>query len=76
MTDAPPRRPRAAMVATVVRTHHLSPSMVGSMVRVVLGGPGLAGSRPSPCADSSVKAVSLPAGPPADLPREAAAGLR
>jgi NADPH-dependent ferric siderophore reductase len=55
------------MVATVVRTHRLSPSMV----RIVLGGPGLAAFRPSPCADSYVKAVFLPAQAPADLPRDA-----
>ena len=63
-TVAPPR-PRAAMVGTVVRTHRLS----ASMVRVVLGGPGLTGFRPSSCADSYVKAVFLPGDvAPADRP--------
>jgi NADPH-dependent ferric siderophore reductase len=38
------------------------------MVRVVLGGPGLATFQPSPCADSYVKAVFLPGGAPDDLP--------
>ena len=61
------RRPRVAMVATVVRAERLSESMV----RVVLGGPGLATFVPSPCADSYVKAVFLPPGAPDDLPRDA-----
>jgi len=70
VTETPARRPRAAMVATVVRTLRLSESMV----RVVLGGPGLATFRPSPWADSYVKAVFLPPGAPEateDLPRDA-----
>ena len=66
MTETPARRPRAAMVATVVATHRLTPSMV----RVVLGGPGLATFEPSPCADSYVKAVFLPEATPAPLPRD------
>jgi NADPH-dependent ferric siderophore reductase len=52
------------MVATVVRTQRLS----ASMVRVVLGGPGLDTFVPSPCADSYVKAVFLPDGTSADRP--------
>ncbi len=67
MTEAPARRPRAAMVATVVRAERLS----ASMVRVVLGGPGLATFRPSLCADSYVKAVFLPPQAPDDLPLDA-----
>ena len=68
MTDAParPRAPRAALVSTVLRTERLAPSMV----RVVLGGRGLAAFRASPCADSYVKAVFLPDAAPADLPRD------
>ncbi len=48
-----PRRRRTARVATVVRTERLSPSMV----RVVLGGDGLAAFEPSACSDSYVKVV-------------------
>jgi NADPH-dependent ferric siderophore reductase len=66
VTETPARRPRAAMVATVTRTERLA----ASMVRVVLGGPGLAGFQPSPCADSYVKAVFLPPSAPAELPRD------
>jgi NADPH-dependent ferric siderophore reductase len=69
VSDAPAaRRPRAAMVATVTRTQRLSPSLV----RVVLGGPGLSTYAPSPCADSYVKAVFLPPEAPVDLPRDGA----
>lgn len=67
MSDAPARRPRTAMVATVTRTERLSTSMV----RVVLGGPGLSPFTPSPCADSYVKAVFLPEGAPEDRPLDA-----
>ncbi len=67
MSDAPARRPRAAMVATVTRTHRLTPSMI----RVVLGGPGLSTFTPSDSADSYVKAVFLPPQAPADPPRDA-----
>src|SRR3954451_2002131 len=48
-----PRRRRSAIVAEVVRTQRLS----ASMVRVVLGGPGLAQFQASPYADSYVKVV-------------------
>ncbi len=48
-----PRRRRTARVATVVRTEQLSPSLV----RVVLGGDGLADFEPSACSDSYVKVV-------------------
>ncbi|WP_298459512.1 siderophore-interacting protein [uncultured Cellulomonas sp.] len=67
MTEPPARRPRAAMIATVVRTQPLAPSMV----RVVVGGAGLAGFQPSPCADSYVKLVFPPAGSPAERPLDA-----
>jgi NADPH-dependent ferric siderophore reductase len=53
---APPRKGRTALRATVLRTEHLTPAMV----RVTLGGPGLAGFAPSPYADSYVKLVLLP----------------
>ncbi len=53
---APPRRGSTALRATVLRTEHLTPAMV----RVTLGGAGLAGFRPSPHADSYVKLVLLP----------------
>jgi NADPH-dependent ferric siderophore reductase len=61
------RRPRAAMVASVLRTERIAPAMV----RLVLGGPGLAGYRASACADSYVKAVFLPPAAPAVLPLDA-----
>lgn len=52
-----PRRPRPpALRATVLRTERLTPAMV----RLTLGGPGLAGFAPSPHADSYVKLVLLP----------------
>ncbi|WNB85047.1 siderophore-interacting protein [Cellulomonas sp. ATA003] len=67
MAERSARRPRAAMIATVLRTERIAPAMV----RVVLGGPGLAGYRPSPCADSYVKAVFPPSSAPTDLPLDA-----
>src|SRR5690606_33488407 len=51
----PSRRP-APVVAEVVRTHRLSPHLV----RVVLGGPGLAPFETPTCADSYVKLGFLP----------------
>jgi NADPH-dependent ferric siderophore reductase len=56
--DAPdrPRKGRTALRATVVRAEHLTPGMV----RLTLGGPGLAGFAPSPYADSYVKLAFLP----------------
>ena len=45
----PPRKGRTALRAVVLRTQHLTPAMV----RVTLGGPGLAGFRPSAAAASS-----------------------
>lgn len=56
MTDAPARPRPAPFVAEVLRTERLS----RSFVRVVVGGPGLAGFAPSPHADSYVKLVFLP----------------
>ncbi|GAA3797092.1 siderophore-interacting protein [Cellulomonas soli] len=60
MTDSPtraPGRPRPAPLrAEVVRAERISPAFV----RVVLGGPGLAGFVASPHADSYVKLVFLP----------------
>ncbi len=54
---AAPRRPKApALRATVLRSEHLSPAMV----RLTLGGPGVAGFAPSPHADSYVKLVFVP----------------
>lgn len=58
MTDAPVKRRPAPFVAEVVRTESLS----ATMVRVVVGGPGLASFEPSPHADSYVKVVYLPPG--------------
>lgn len=51
-----PRKGRTALRATVVRAEHLTPAMV----RLTLGGPGLAGFAPSPFADSYVKLAFLP----------------
>ena len=58
MTDAPTRTRPAPLVAQVVRTERLAESMV----RVIVGGPGLAAFTPSPHADSYVKVLFLPAG--------------
>ena len=63
MTDAPARTRPAPLVGEVVRTERLA----ATMVRVVVGGPGLAAFEPSPHADSYVKVVFLPAG--TDRPR-------
>jgi NADPH-dependent ferric siderophore reductase len=60
----PPRR-RTAFAATVLRTQQLS----ASLVRVVVGGPGLAGFEASPFADSYVKAVFVHPDVPRPLPR-------
>ena len=64
---AEPRRRRTAIVTSVVRTETLSPSLV----RVVLGGPGLAEFAPSPYADSYVKVVFVHRDVPRPLPRTA-----
>lgn len=66
MTDAPAQKAKsrpAPLVAEVVRTERLS----ATMVRVVVGGPGLAAFEPSPHADSYVKVVFLPDGTPRPL---------
>ncbi|WP_028050879.1 siderophore-interacting protein [Cellulomonas sp. URHD0024] len=66
MTDTaiPQAKARPApFVAEVVRTEQIS----ATMVRVVVGGPGLAAFEPSPHADSYVKVVFLPAGAPRPL---------
>jgi NADPH-dependent ferric siderophore reductase len=55
------------MVATVLRTERLS----ASLVRVAVGGPGLATFEPSPCADSYVKAVFVHEDAPRPFPRTA-----
>jgi NADPH-dependent ferric siderophore reductase len=60
-----PRRRRTAIAAEVLRTQRLSPSMV----RVVLGGPGLASFEASPYADSYVKLVFVHPDVPRPLPR-------
>ncbi|MFL6134564.1 MAG: siderophore-interacting protein [Nocardioidaceae bacterium] len=59
-----PRRRRSAIVAEVVRAQRLS----ASMVRVVLGGPGLAQFQASPYADSYVKVVFVHPDMPRPLP--------
>jgi NADPH-dependent ferric siderophore reductase len=59
-----PRRRRTAMAATVLRTERLS----ASLVRVVVGGPGLDTFEPSPCADSYVKAVFVHKDAPRPFP--------
>ena len=48
-----PRRRRTAFAATVLRTERLS----ASLVRLVVGGPGLEGFTPSECTDSYVKVL-------------------
>jgi NADPH-dependent ferric siderophore reductase len=53
---APPRPRPTALRATVLRTERLTPAMV----RLTLGGPGLAGFAPSPYADSYIKLVLVP----------------
>ncbi|WP_315098221.1 siderophore-interacting protein [uncultured Cellulomonas sp.] len=60
MTDAPPRPRPAPFVAEVVRTERIA----ATMVRVVVGGPGLVDFVPSPHADSYVKVLFLPEGSP------------
>jgi len=55
--DAPRSRP-APILGHVVRASRLSPGLV----RLVVGGPGLAAFTPSPHADSYVKLMFLPAG--------------
>lgn len=63
--STPPARPRdarrrpAPVLAHVQRTERLTPNLV----RVVLGGPGLAPFTPDEHADSYVKLLFLPAGP-------------
>ncbi|GIG19648.1 siderophore-interacting protein [Cellulomonas chitinilytica] len=56
MTDAPVRPRPAPFVGEVLDVERLT----ASLVRVVVGGPGLAGFVPSPHADSYVKLVFLP----------------
>jgi NADPH-dependent ferric siderophore reductase len=58
MTVTAPRARTAPALGHVVRTERLAPPLV----RVVVGGPGMAVFAPSPCADSYVKLVFLPAG--------------
>lgn len=60
----PPRR-RTAFAATVLRTERLS----ASLVRIVVGGPGLDGFEASPFADSYVKTVFVHPDVPRPLPR-------
>ena len=62
--SAPAARPRpTALRATVLRAERLTPTLV----RLVLGGPGMASFTPSEHADSYVKLVFLPSAP-AELP--------
>jgi NADPH-dependent ferric siderophore reductase len=63
MADKAPRRPRTPRLATVVRTSRPTPHLV----RVVLGGHGLAGFAPT-FADAYVKLVLPPAGAPYAAP--------
>ncbi len=61
MTEVAPQKAKsrpAPLVGQVLRTEQLS----ATMVRVVVGGPGLAAFEPSPHADSYVKVVFLPDG--------------
>lgn len=65
-----PRRRRTAFAAAVLRTERLS----ASLVRVVVGGPGLAGfgvTGATAYADSYVKVVFVHPGTPRPLPRSA-----
>ena len=59
------RRRRTALAATVLRTERLS----ASLVRVVVGGPGLDLFEASPCADSYVKVVFVHDGAARPFPR-------
>jgi NADPH-dependent ferric siderophore reductase len=63
MADKAPRRPRTPRLATVLRTSRPTPHLV----RVVLGGDGLAGFAPT-FADAYVKLVLPPAGAPYTAP--------
>ncbi|MGY1744104.1 siderophore-interacting protein [Blastococcus sp. SYSU D00695] len=63
MAESTPRRRRAARQATVVRTERVTPHLV----RVVLGGEGLAGFAPEHT-DSYVKLVLPPRGAPYGAP--------
>ena len=63
MADKAPRRPRTPRLATVLRTSRPTPHLV----RVVLGGEGLAGFAPE-YADAYVKLVLPPAGAPYAAP--------
>ena len=60
----PRRRSRAAYTTVVRRSERLS----ASLVRVVVGGPGLVGFSASPYADSYVKLVFLHPAVPRPLP--------
>jgi NADPH-dependent ferric siderophore reductase len=62
-----PRRRRSAYQVEVLRTERLS----ASLVRVVVGGPGLAGFEPSPYSDSYVKVLFVHPEVPRPLPRTA-----
>ena len=62
-----PRRRRSAYQVEVLRTERLS----ASLVRVVVGGPGLAGFEPSPYSDSYVKVLFVHPDVPRPLPRTA-----
>src|SRR4051795_8263342 len=63
MADKAPRRPRTPRLATVLRTSRPTPHLV----RVVLGGEGLAGFAPEHT-DAYVKLVLPPAGAPYAAP--------
>ena len=63
MADKAPRRPRTPRLATVLRTSRPTPHLV----RVVLGGDGLAGFAPT-FSDAYVKLVLPPAGAPYAAP--------
>ena len=63
MADQAPRRPRTPRLATVLRTSRPTPHLV----RLVLGGEGLAGFAPA-FTDAYVKLVLPPAGAPYAAP--------
>jgi NADPH-dependent ferric siderophore reductase len=71
MADKAPRRPRTPRLATVLRTSRPTPHLV----RVVLGGEGLAGFAPEHT-DAYVKLVLPPAGAPYAAPFDVAAVQR
>ncbi|MCZ2815188.1 siderophore-interacting protein [Modestobacter sp. VKM Ac-2984] len=66
-TESRPRRPRVARVGEVLRTHRVTPHMI----RVVLGGEGLAGMPVGEFSDHYVKLLFPPPGAPYAAPFDA-----